>query len=68
MIALMYEISYNVHRDIDSVTEDFSERMKIDNGYTRMVLASIQGAIAARTLEQYPGVRHLELAIIREYF
>ena len=68
MIALMYEISYNVHRDIDSVTEDFSERMQNDNGYTRMVLASIQGTIAARTLAQCPGVRHLELAIIREYF
>jgi hypothetical protein len=68
MIALMYEISYNVHRDIDSVTENFSEMMKSDNGYTRMVLASIQGAIAARTLGQCPRVRHLEPAILREYF
>ena len=68
MIALMYEISCNVHRDVDSVTEDFSESMKSDNGYTRMVLASIQGAIAARTLGQCPRVRHLEPATIRKYF
>jgi hypothetical protein len=59
MIVLMYEISCNVHRDVDSVSEDFSENMKSDNGYTRMVLASIQGAIAARTLAQCPRIRHI---------
>ena len=68
MIALMYEISCCVHRNVDSVTEDFSEMMKRDNGYTRMLLASIQGAIAARTLAQCPRVRHIEPAVIREYF
>ncbi len=68
MIALMYEISCCVHRNVDSVTEDFAEVMKRDNGYTRMMLASIQGAIAARTLAQCPRVRHIEPGAIREYF
>jgi len=68
MVALMYEISCCVHRNDDSVTEDFSEMMKRDNCYTRMLIASIQGAIAARTLAQCPRVRHIEPAVIREYF
>ena len=68
MIALMYEISCCVHRNVDSVTEEFSELMKRDNSATKMMLASIQGEIDARTLAQCPRVRHIEPAVIREYF
>ena len=59
MVALIYEISCYVNRNVDSVTEEFSELMKRDNGITKMMLASIQGAIAARTLAQCPRVRHI---------
>jgi len=64
----MYEITCCVHRDVDNVTEEISELMKKDNGVTKMMLASIQGAIAARTLGQHPKVRHIEPAVIKEYF
>jgi len=48
MAALVYEITCKEHRDVDSVTEEFAKAMARDNGYTKMVLASIQGAIVAR--------------------
>jgi hypothetical protein len=57
-----------VHRNVDSVSEDVVELMNEDNGVTKMRLASVQGAIAARTLGQCPRVRYIEPSVIKEYF
>ncbi len=48
MVALMYEITCKEQRDVDSVTEEFAKLMLRDNGCTKMILESIQGAIVAR--------------------
>ena len=68
MAALMYEITCKEHKDVESVTEEFAKVMTRDNGYTKMVLASIQGAIVARAQEQYIKVRCIEPAKVKAYF
>ncbi len=68
MLALMYEITCFIHREVDSVSEEVVDLMKEDNCVTKMMLSSIQGAIAARKLGQCPRVRNIEPSVIKEYF
>jgi hypothetical protein len=68
MAARMYEITCKEHRDVDSVTEEFAKVMTKDNGHTKMLLASIKGAIVARAQAQFIKVRCVEPATVKAYF
>ena len=68
MAALMYEITCKEHRDVDYTTEEFAKVMTKDNGHTKMLLASIQGAIVARAQSQFIKVRCIEPATVKAYF